>query len=80
MKIWKWNVGLKGIVAGGFGLLIAAVVGKIAEDTVGNSITKVEPEDTTEETTEISEDSTEEKEPDEETGETVDAEVEITEF
>ena len=80
MKILKWNVGIKGIVVGGVGLLIAAVVGKIAEDTVGNSITKAEPENTTEETTEISEDSTEEKEPDEETGETVDAEVEITEF
>lgn len=82
MKIWKWNVGFKGIIVGGLGLLAAAIIGKISEDAVGGAITKVDPEETKEETNQedSNEDSTEETDPDEKTSETEDEGIEITEF
>ena len=46
MKIFKWNVGLKGLVLGGLGLVAATLAGKVATDTLEDSIKKAESKDT----------------------------------
>lgn len=45
MKIFKWNVGLKGLIVGGLGLVVATLAGKVATDTLEDSIKKSEPEE-----------------------------------
>lgn len=46
MKIFKWNVGLKGLITGGLALVAATLVGKVATDAIEDSVTKAESKDT----------------------------------
>lgn len=45
MKVFKWNVGLKGVVLGALGLIAATLVGKAATMEIEDSVTKLKPED-----------------------------------
>lgn len=45
MKVFKWNVGLKGVALGAIGLIAATLVGKAATMEIEDSVTKLKPED-----------------------------------
>lgn len=44
MKVFKWNVGMKGLAVGAFGLIAAALLGKVSEMEIEDSVTKLPAE------------------------------------
>lgn len=44
MKVFKWNVGMKGLVVGAFGLIAATLLGKVSTMEIEDSVTKLPAE------------------------------------
>ena len=44
MKVFKWNVGMKGVAFGALGLIAATLLGKASTMEIEDSVTKLPPE------------------------------------
>lgn len=62
MKVFKWNVGAKGLIIGSLGLIAATLLGKVSTDEIEGSVTKLPPQPK-EENNEKAQENSEEKEP-----------------